>query len=71
MLVLVGIMACAVVALVFTVRGSYFVGADISALMAALGLSTLILTQAPGDASFITNLYYFPVVILLSTLFSR
>jgi PAS domain S-box-containing protein len=70
-LVLVGIMGCAVVAFVFTVRGRYFVGADISALVAALGLSALTLTQAPSDASFITNLYYFPVAILLSALFCR
>ena len=70
-IVLAGIMACALVALVLTVRGWYFAGADITALIAALGVSSLALLQAPRDPTFITNFYYFPMVILLSALFCR
>ena len=70
-IVLAGIMICALIALVLTVRGWYFAGADITALVAALGVSSLALLQAPRDPTFITNFYYFPMVILLSALFCR
>jgi methyl-accepting chemotaxis protein len=71
-IILAAIMAAAVVALGFTVRGRYFVGADMAAMASTLAISALTFTVEMGrDPTYVTNFYFYPVVILLSALFCR
>jgi len=71
-LILAGIMACALIALVFTTRGGYTVGSALTALASALAVSALTLAvEAAGDPTYVTNFYFYPVVILLSALFCK
>jgi len=70
--VLVAIMAAAVVALVLTVAGRYYAGADVAAMASAVAISALTLVVELGrDPTYVTNFYFYPVVILLSALFCR
>ena len=71
-LILAGVMVCALAALVFTTRGAYGVGAAVTALVSAFSISALTLTvEAAGDPTYVTNFYFYPVVILLSALFCK
>jgi|GEM_PF-649944 len=71
-LILAGVMVCATVGLVFTAAGRYTAGAGIAAMASAAAICALTLAvEASNDGTYLTNFYFYPVVILISALFCK
>jgi len=71
-LILLGVILMSTTALVLILRGRYHGGANLTALAAACAICGLVFAVETGaDETYLNNFYFFPVIILISTLFCK